>query len=218
MKLPARSRIAAPRLPTCIFNDPVPSLRPTNLSTIMLTADEVVAQLELSPLPWEGGFFRETYRSSLKVAPPPGRGPPADRNCCTHIYFLLRTGVVSAMHLVASDEVFHHYMGDAIEQLWLLEDGSSRVVKIGSNLVAGERPQVIVPAGVWQGARVAAGGTHGYALLGCSVSPGFDWADFSLGERDRLIQGWPAAAAMIEALTPPNDQHPPLHSAGGTHR
>ena len=167
----------------------------------MLTADEVVARLELSPLPWEGGFFRETYRSSVKVASVPGRSPPADRNCCTHIYFLLRTGVVSAMHLVASDEVFHHYMGDAVEQLWLLPDGTSRVVMIGSNLAASERPQVIVPAGVWQGARVAAGGSHGFALLGCTVSPGFDWADFSLGRREDLVLGWPGAAAMIQALT-----------------
>jgi len=177
-----------------------------------LSADEVVRLLELKPLPWEGGFFRETYRCEVRIPPSAlpsahasahtlGHSPEEGRDACTHIYFLLRTGVVSAMHLVRSDEVFHHYAGDAVEQLWLLPDGTSKVVYIGAALAAGERPQVIVPRGVWQGARVKSGGSCGYALLGCSVSPGFDWRDFDLGSRDALIDRWPQASAMIEALT-----------------
>lgn len=169
-----------------------------------LSADEVVRLLELQPLPWEGGFFRETYRCDVRLPAsslPPEQEPGSGRDACTHIYFLLRTGVISAMHLVRSDEVFHHYAGDAVEQLWLLPDGSSKVMRLGSDLAKGERPQVIVPRGVWQGARVRAEGSLGYALLGCSVSPGFDWRDFELGARSTLTSGWPEAAAMIEALT-----------------
>ncbi len=173
-----------------------------------LDADRVVALLGLSPLPWEGGFFRETYRSDAAITghalPPRYLARDTPRAACTHIYFLLRTGVVSAMHLVRSDEVFHHYLGDPVEQLWLLPDASSRLVVIGTDLEAGHVPQAIVPAGTWQGARVHPQGTHGFALLGCSVSPGFDWADFELGDRRTLAQGWPDRADLIEALCPDN--------------
>lgn len=171
-----------------------------------LDADRVVALLGLTPLPWEGGFFRETYRCDCAV---PAEVLPAryvarthPRAACTHIYFLLRTGVVSAMHLVRSDEVFHHYLGDPVEQLWLLPDGSSRVTLIGPDLAAGEIPQAIVPAGTWQGARVRAGGVRGFALLGCSVSPGFDWADFDLGHATDLAARWPQCRDLIHALCP----------------
>jgi predicted cupin superfamily sugar epimerase len=171
-----------------------------------LDADRVVALLGLTPLPWEGGFFRETYRCDSAV---PAEVLPAryvarthPRAACTHIYFLLRTGVVSAMHLVRSDEVFHHYLGDPVEQLRLLPGGESNVTLIGSDLAAGQVPQAIVPAGVWQGARVRGGGVHGFALLGCSVSPGFDWADFELGDAARLTSGWPQCRDLIEALCP----------------
>lgn len=171
-----------------------------------LDADRVVALLGLAPLPWEGGFFRETYRAdaAIPVAALPARYRPASqpRVACTHIYFLLRTGVISAMHLVRSDEVFHHYLGDPVEQLHLNPDGSARLVTIGPDLVAGHMPQAIVPAGTWQGARVQPRGIHGFALLGCSVSPGFDWADFELGDPHRLAQRWPDQRDLIHALFP----------------
>ncbi|MEI7657163.1 MAG: cupin domain-containing protein [Phycisphaerae bacterium] len=171
-----------------------------------LDADRVVALLGLTPLPWEGGYFRETYRSDCAI---PAQALPAryasashSRAACTHIYFLLRTGVVSAMHLVRSDEVFHHYLGDPVEQLWLLPGGDSRLVLIGPDLASGHIPQAIVPAGTWQGARVRPGGSHGFALLGCSVSPGFDWADFDLGDARRLHAAWPDRRELIDALCP----------------
>jgi len=180
-------------------------------------AQKIVALLGLVPLPDEGGYFRETYRSGEKIASDalPGRYESRDcgRNHSTQIYFLLAPGVVSLMHLVQSDEVFHHYAGDAVEQLHIFPNGSTNVVVIGSDIEHGERPQVVVPRGVWQGCRIhesagKSGGDPraGYALLGCTVSPGFEWADFRLGSRAEMLALCPEASThereLIEALTP----------------
>src|SRR5208282_3254619 len=93
------------------------------------------------------------------------------RRTGTAIYYLLEPDMFSEMHRLKSDEVFHFYMGDAVEMLRLRESGMGERVVIGTDLAAGERPQVVVGRGVWQGSRLAAGGS--WALLGCSVSPGF---------------------------------------------
>lgn len=159
-----------------------------------LTADEIVRLLELEPLPGEGGWFRETYRGP--------RDGGATRDCATHIHFLLRTGEVSAWHRVASDEVFHHYAGAPVEQLQVdLDAGHARRVVIGDDLAGGERPQVIVPAGWWQGAR----SLGDWSLLGCTVSPGFDWEDFALASVEdvaRLARVAGEHVALVEALAP----------------
>ena len=131
-----------------------------------LSAEEVVALLGLTPHP-EGGFFRETFRSP---APPGGRG------ASTAIYYLLREGEVSAWHRVDADEAWHHYAGAPLE-LTLSAGGQSRAVfRLGSGLGRGERPQAVVPAGVWQTARTLGGWT----LVGCTVAPAFDFAGFEL--------------------------------------
>jgi predicted cupin superfamily sugar epimerase len=101
--------------------------------------------------------------------------------------------------VLQSDEVFHFYAGDAVEMLQLLPDGSGRVVRLGMNLAAGERPQVVVPRGVWQGSRLAPGGR--WALLGCTVSPGFEFEDYASAGRAELAAKWPEFAAMIGTLT-----------------
>ncbi|MBL8885565.1 MAG: cupin domain-containing protein [Phycisphaerales bacterium] len=184
-------------------------------------AARIVGLLGLVPLPDEGGYFRETYRSGEKIPSGalPGRyqSPDCGRHHSTQIYFLLAPGVASLMHLVQSDEVFHHYAGDAVEQLHIFPDGSTNVVTIGSDLERGERPQMVVPRGVWQGCRIQCrsgspdtsgiiGGSAGYALLGCTVSPGFEWADFRLGTREEMLALCPNAdakvAGLIDALTP----------------
>lgn len=186
----------------------------------MLTAERVIEILGLEPLPFEGGAFRETYRSVARVSAgglvgEPGRG---ERACGTQIYYLLRKGETSALHRVRSDEVFHHYLGDSAEQLWVRDGGRTHdpvpvatgeeragVVVIGSDLEAGERPQVVVPADVWQGARLKEGGAFGYALLGCSVSPGFEWEDFELVTSGRALgmeRALPEFAGLIRDLTP----------------
>lgn len=164
-----------------------------------LDADTIRRTLGLEPLPNEGGFFVETYRAARRV--PGGALPahPADRALATAIYYLITPESFSAMHRVRSDEIFHFYMGDAVEMLQLADGGAGRVVAIGADLAAGERPQVVVPAGTWQGARLAPGGA--WALLGTTVSPGFEFEDYEHGERAALIARWPAWRERIEALT-----------------
>jgi predicted cupin superfamily sugar epimerase len=165
----------------------------------MLNADQLIKLLQLQPHP-EGGFYRETYRSteSVKHAGLPQRYS-GDRSFSTGIYFLLTAGNFSAMHTVAGDEMFHFYFGDAVEMLLLDPDGGSRTIRLGHALDKGELPQFLVPHGWWQGSRLIDGGK--YALLGCTVAPGFDFADFELGSRKTLQSQFPKAAEMIGRLT-----------------
>jgi len=166
-----------------------------------LTAQKVIDRLQLVPLPIEGGYFRETYRSPLRH---PGHALPAEyggeRNASTAIYYLLTPDTFSALHRVKSDEVFHFYAGDPVEMLQLRSDGDAAVVLIGNDLAAGHEPQVVVPAGVWQGCRLVPGGR--WALMGCTVAPGFDYADFEAARRAELVRDYPEQAEMIAALTP----------------
>jgi predicted cupin superfamily sugar epimerase len=165
-----------------------------------LTADRVRDLLGLEPH-WEGGHFVETYRSGLRLdgaALPDGYGGP--RAAGTAIYYLFTPGGISRLHRVRSDEVFHHYLGDPVEMLLLFPDGSSRRVALGPDLEAGARPQVVVPAGVWQGSRLAPGGR--LALAGATVAPGFDPRDYEGADREALERAYPAEADLILELTP----------------
>jgi predicted cupin superfamily sugar epimerase len=166
----------------------------------MLTAEEIIKRLQLMPHPCEGGHFRQTYRSSLTISSSAlPRDYVGERVVSTAIYYLLTPGQFSEMHRLTSDEVFHFYRGDAVEMLQLHPRGSGEVIRIGSNLEAGELPQVLAPAGVWQGTRLLPGGQ--FALLGCTVAPGFEYADYSSGRRDELIVAFPGFTSMITALT-----------------
>jgi predicted cupin superfamily sugar epimerase len=128
----------------------------------------------------------------------PGRyGGP--RPCATAIYFLLTPEAHSAVHRLQTDEVWHFYLGDTVEMLLLAADGSGRAVLLGPDLSAGQRPQVVVPRGVWMGARLSPGGR--FALLGTTMAPGFDAADFEAGNRAALLAAYPAFREMILALT-----------------
>jgi predicted cupin superfamily sugar epimerase len=168
----------------------------------MLTAQQIIERLQLETLNIEGGYFRETYRSALAI---PAAALPAEyggeRNVSTAIYYLLTPDTFSVIHRVKSDEVFHFYAGDPVEMLQLSPDGTGRVVTIGNDLAAGHGPQVVVPAGVWQGCRLLGGGR--WALMGCTVAPGFDYADYSAGDRAKLIASYPKFAEVITALTHP---------------
>ncbi len=166
-----------------------------------MTADEVKEILGLVPHPREGGWYVRTYESGELVAAEAfadGRYG-STRLTGTAIYYLLEPDTFSEMHRLRSDEVFHHYAGDAVEQLQLAEGEQGRVVMIGRNLAAGQRPQVVVRRGVWQGARLVEGGS--WALLGCSVSPGFEFDDYQAGDRDELATKWPLWSEMITALS-----------------
>jgi predicted cupin superfamily sugar epimerase len=131
-----------------------------------LAAEEVVRLLGLQPHP-EGGSYRETFRA-----------PAADgaRAASTAIYYLLREGDVSAWHRVDADEVWHHYAGGPLELILSVDGRARSPLRLGSDLAAGERPQAVVPAGVWQAARPLAG----WVLVGCTVAPGFDFAGFEM--------------------------------------
>ena len=159
-------------------------------------ASALVKQLGLEPHP-EGGFYRETWRSSMVlrgIRPAPG----PDRAASTAIYFLLPAGTFSAFHRVTSDEAWHHYDGDPLDLHLIAEDGGHTVVALGREFARGERPQYVVPAGVWQAA-VPRGDR--YALCGCTVAPGFDFADFEMPSREDLRARFPRHAEIIARLT-----------------
>lgn len=166
----------------------------------MNIADEIIRFLRLTPHPKEGGFFRETYRSSdvLARASLPDRYP-ADRNTSTAIYYLLTPPTMSALHLLETDEIFHWYLGGPVRMLQLSPDGTGREVVLGPDLLGGQSPQVVVPRGTWQGSFLESG--HAFALLGCTVAPGFDYADYRHGSRDSLIAQYPGFEAQIRRLT-----------------
>lgn len=159
-----------------------------------MTAEEIKALLKLEPHPVEGGSFRRTYTSAGSVELPYGL-----RAQGTAIYYLLESGTFSEMHVLASDEIFHFYLGDPVEMLQLHPDGRSAVFALGPNLAAGQHVQLVVPAGVWQGTRLVDGGN--VALLGCTVTPGFDFADYRNGSYAELTAKWPAEAERIRKLT-----------------
>jgi len=159
-----------------------------------MTAAEIKALLNLEAHPYEGGFFRRTYTSTSKVQLERG-----ERDSGTAIYYLLEPGTFSEMHVLNSDELFHFYLGDPVEMVQLWPDGSTRVVILGSDLAAGQQVQHLVPAGVWQGTRLIDDGK--VALLGCSVVPGFDHADYTSAGYTELSEKWPEQAERIRLLT-----------------
>lgn len=165
-----------------------------------MTADDVIRALNLQPHPVEGGFFRETYRTAASL--PPGTLPTHGdvRSLSTAIYYLLKPGHVSELHVLPGDEVFHFYLGSPVQMLQLWPDGSAKEVVLGSDFVAGQVPQLVVPAGVWQGTRLL--GDGGFALLGCTMAPGFDYADYRGASRAELLAKWPAHKDEITKLTP----------------
>ncbi len=155
-----------------------------------VTAEEVIERLGLSPLPFEGGYYRETLRSAERL---PASAPPLDyaagRSLYTAIYYLVTPESGSALHKLQSDEVWHFYLGDPVEQVQLWPDGSSCLVRLGHDLRGGCVPQALVPGGVWQSTRLAPGGA--FALLGTTMAPGFDVAEFTAGSPAELAGRYP---------------------------
>lgn len=166
-----------------------------------MTAAEVKQILNLKPHPREGGWYDRTYESGEHLAPTAFADTryPTPRHTSTAIYYLLEPDTFSEMHLLASDELFHFYAGDAVEMLQLRPGSQGRIVHLGTDLAAGQRPQVVVPRGVWQGSHLLPGGQ--WALLGCTVSPGFEFEDYREADRATLCAAWPAFADLIRALT-----------------
>jgi predicted cupin superfamily sugar epimerase len=167
----------------------------------MTTARQWIDRLGLTPHP-EGGHFHQTYRSAEAIAAaalPPRFG--GDRAFSTAIYYLLEGDDFSAFHRIKQDEVWHFYDGAALTLHVLAADGSCRTVRLGRDLGAGELPQAVVPAGDLFAAAVSA--PHSYALVGCTVAPGFDFADFELPGRQELCRLYPQHRELIERFTRP---------------
>jgi predicted cupin superfamily sugar epimerase len=166
----------------------------------MITVDELRTALGLEPLPVEGGYFAESYRAPVtlpeEVLP---EGYSGSRSLATAIYYLLTPDTFSAMHRLRSDEMYHFYLGDPVEQLRLFPDGRAETVRLGTAVLEGMQLQTLVPGGVWQGSRLARGGK--LALMGTTMAPGFDPADYEHGDRDRLIAAYPDSRDLIETLT-----------------
>lgn len=158
-------------------------------------ARELIEQLQLLPHP-ERGYYVETYRASLSVQGLPHGGP---RAASTAIYYLVTSLQPSSrLHRLRSDELFHLYEGGPLDVL-LLKAGEAPVVRrLGLDLAAGERPQLVIPAGTWFGTELAPGASH--CLIGCTVAPGFDFADFELAEGNQLCEQFPAAAGRIRRM------------------
>lgn len=154
------------------------------------TALALIARLGLEPLPHEGGFFRPTWRNDTASA----------------IFFLITPEGFSALHRMTLDEVWFFHAGDPIEHMQLDPcDGAVRLTRLGNDVLAGDQAQIVVPAGVWQGTRLAPAAAsatvQGFALVSCVVSPPWDERAFTLGSRAALTRQFPNAATQIVALT-----------------
>ena len=167
----------------------------------MATADEIIKKLNLEPLPGEGGYYRETYRSGDAGFPAREFGIPSDgtRNLSTAIYYLVTPDNFSALHRVRSDEIFHFYAGDPVEMIQIDSNGQLTQFVLGSDILSGQTPQILVPKGYWQSLRLVRGGKWG--LFGTTVSPGFEFEDFELGSCEQLLGMYPDLQEHIKNFT-----------------
>ena len=148
---------------------------------------ELIATLQLEPLPGEGGYFRQMWRTDSMSA----------------IFFVITPEDFSALHRLASDEMWHFYGGDRVEHVQFDSAGAARVAHLGPDVLHGDEVQVGVPAGGWQGARIAPQSVrqNGWSLLGCTVAPPWSERGFELGARAELLRKFPAHTAWVHALT-----------------
>lgn len=167
---------------------------------MMECAEELIARLGLEKHP-EGGYYRETYRSedSLPAENLPERFSGGERSLATAIYFLLAGEDFSALHRIKSDEVWHFYAGGTLVIHVLDQSGQYTRHRLGNVGDGDVSFQVVVKAGCWFGATLEAPDT--YALVGCTVSPGFDFRDFELAEREQLLGQFPDAGEIITRLS-----------------
>lgn len=148
----------------------------------------------------EGGYYRQTYRAELILARESLTvGFTGARAVSTAIYFLLQGDEFSAFHRLRSDEVWHFYVGSTLVVQVIDEGGRYSEILLGSDPEHGEVLQAVVKAGCWFASRVRDG--RGFALVGCTVAPGFEFEDFDMGKREELVRSYPQHRAVIEGLT-----------------
>lgn len=162
-------------------------------------ARTIIEQLGLLPHP-EGGYFKEVYRSDEKIGcnALPDRFS-GERNFCTSIYFLLAEKDKSHFHRIKSDEIWHFYSGTTLILHRIDSAGNYSSIKIGNDILADETPQAVIPHGNWFAAEVE--DKNSYALVGCTVSPGFDFADFELANQKDLGENFPQHSELIKRFT-----------------
>lgn len=160
----------------------------------MHEVEQLIARFGLQPLPDEGGWYRQTWRA-------PAGGPDGRPGGTAILYLITRSGF-SALHRLRMDEVWHFYAGDPVRLVELDPVArQAKSVQLGANFAADQQPQHVVRGGIWQGARLARADGCGWALLGCTLVPGWDERDFEMGDRGELLARFPAARADIVALT-----------------
>lgn len=164
----------------------------------MLNPQQLVDKYSLQPHP-EGGWYKQTYKSTESVAAaalPERFG--GDRPFSTAIYFLLEQGNFSAFHRIKSDECWHFYAGDTLQVYVIQQDGTLKIISLGQAIENNELFQYVVPANCWFASRPAPGSA--FSFVGCTVAPGFDFADFELANADVLSKEYPQHAAIIREL------------------
>ncbi len=165
-----------------------------------ITANDIITFYGLEPLPGEGGFFRQSYRSADVLPPEVLQGRYSEpRLLASGIYYLLTPDTCSRLHRLPTDEIYHFYLGDPVTLLRLFPDGTSNAVTLGQNIRKGEHVQFVVPKGVWQGSFLNEGGV--FAFMGTTMAPGFEYSDFEAGDRDFLTNAYPEREAIIRRLT-----------------
>jgi len=164
-----------------------------------MNAKEIIKKLNLEPLPEEGGYYKEVYRSKDFIPQESLPKHNGKRNYLTSIYYLITPEEFSGLHRVASDEIFHFYKGDPVKMLQISADGKLKEIILGSDLEKDHKIQALVPNGVWQGTKLIEGGK--WALLGCNVAPGFEFEDFETGSREELINKFPQYKDSINTYT-----------------
>ncbi len=162
-------------------------------------AETIINQLGLIAHP-EGGYYKENYRSNGKIAPASlWKEAKEPRSYSTAIYFLLEKDQFSAFHRIKQDEIWHHYLGDTLLLHVIDENGNYKKIKIGNDLQNNETLQYVVPANCWFASEVL--DKHSFVLCGCTVSPGFDFRDFEMPNREFLVNQFPQHEALITQLT-----------------
>jgi len=158
-----------------------------------ISADKIIEKLNLQPLTVEGGFFRETYRSNVRLS-------DGKHSCGTCIYYLMKGNDYSNWHKVSGDEIWLYHAGVPAIQILLFPDGSWAERIIGPDIIAGQVPQNLIPAGTWQAAALVSRDQADWGLFGAAVFPSFEYADFTVGRGPELAKMYPEAAGRMKEL------------------
>lgn len=165
-----------------------------------MTAEELIAFLQLEPLTIEGGYYRRTYCSDETI---PSSALPErykmDKAFSSCIYFLLTPDTFSEFHLLPTDEIYHFYLGDPVDLVEIHPDGELTTTTLGQDIFSGQRLQYVVRKNTWQSSCLRAGGQ--FALFGCTLSPAYDWEDHQKGNWESLLRQFPKHHQTIMRLT-----------------